>query len=419
MPAACGWLLGLVVRAAIPSQDHLIIVDPKGPVATLTEALRSAANGSRIVVRAGVYREPVIVVDKRVVIQGEGRPIFDGGGIHQVFTVTADSVTIRGLVIRGVGPSGTEDRAGIKVLEAHGCDIEDNVLLDTYFGVYLSRTDGCVVRHNQIRGTGLTEVLSGNAIHSWSSTRPLIEGNEITGHRDGIYFEFTSGARVVNNRSHGNLRYGLHFMFSDSCEYTRNVFEENGAGVAVMYSRHITMRGNSFIRNRGSAAFGLLLKDIADSRLEDNRFVANSVGLHAEGTNRLKVIGNEFEENGWAVRVMADAVDNEFRGNRFAANSFDVATNSPNASTLFAENYWDRYTGYDLDRDGYGDVPFAPVRLFALVVQQHPPAIILLKSPLTDLLDVAERALPVLTPQAMVDRRPRMTWVGGRQKEAP
>jgi nitrous oxidase accessory protein len=96
-----------------------------------------------------------------------------------------------------------------------------------------------------------------------------------------------------------------------------------------------------------------------------------------------------------------------------------VATNSPNASTLFAENYWDRYTGYDLDRDGFGDVPFAPVRLFALVVQQHPPAIILLKSPLAELLDAAERVLPVLTPQAMLDHRPRMIWVAGRPVEIP
>lgn len=414
-----GWLLAFAVQAVLVSKGREIVVEPNGPVATLTEAIRSAADGDRIVVRAGVYREPIIVVDKRLVIQGEGQPIFDGQGVHQVLTVTADSVTIRGLIIRGVGPSGTEDRAGIKVLEAHGCDIEDNVLLDTYFGVYLSKTEGCIVRHNRIRGTGLTEVLSGNGIHSWSSSRLFIEGNDITGHRDGIYFEFTSGARVVNNQSHGNLRYGLHFMFSDSCDYARNVIEENGAGVAVMYSRYITMRGNSFSRNWGSAAFGLLLKDITDSRIEDNRFEANSVGLHAEGTNRLKVIDNEFDENGWAVRVMADAVDNEFRGNRFAANSFDVATNSPNASTLFAENYWDRYTGYDLDRDGFGDVPFAPVRLFALVVQQHPPAIILLKSPLAELLDAAERVLPVLTPQAMLDHRPRMSWVAGRQVEIP
>ncbi len=414
-----GWLLAFVVQAVLASEGREIVVEPKGPFATLTEAIRSAADGDRIVVRAGVYREPVIVVDKRLVIQGEGGPIFDGQGLHQVLTVTADSVTIRGLIVRGVGPSGTEDRAGIKVLEAHGCDIEDNVLVDTYFGVYLSKTEGCVVRHNQIRGSGLTEVLSGNGIHSWSSSRLFIEGNDITGHRDGIYFEFTSGARVANNQSHGNLRYGLHFMFSDSCDYTRNVFEENGAGVAVMYSRHITMHGNDFSQNRGSAAFGLLLKDISDSRIEGNRFAANSVGLHAEGTNRLEVIDNEFDENGWAVRVMADAVDNEFRGNRFRANSFDVATNSPNASTLFAENYWDRYTGYDLDRDGFGDVPFAPVRLFALVVQQHPPAIILLKSPLAELLDAAERVLPVLTPQAMLDRRPRMIWVAGRPVEIP
>jgi nitrous oxidase accessory protein len=185
---------------------------------------------------------------------------------------------------------------------------------------------------------------------------------------------------------------------------------ENGAGVAVMYSRDVTMRDNWFERNWGGAAYGLLLKEITDSRLEHNHFVANSTGLFAEGTNRVVVTGNDFERNGWAVRVMGDAQETTFQANRFAGNSFDVATNSVNASSRFEGNYWDRYAGYDLDHDGYGDVAFPPVTLFSLVVEQHEPALILLHSFFTDLLDLAERALPVLTPMAMADPKPMMRW---------
>jgi nitrous oxidase accessory protein len=415
MLLAAAWM-GLAAQAAqIPAPRREIVVDPRGPVATLTQAIAAARPGDRITVHAGVYREPEIIVDKPVTILGVDAPVFDGQGTHQVITVKADSVTIRGLVIRNVGASGTEDRAGIKVVERTGCDLEDNVLLDTYFGIYLSKSTDCTVRHNRFRGSGTTESLSGNAIHSWSSSRLVIEDNDIAGHRDGIYFEFTTGARVRHNRSRHNLRYGLHFMFSNDCEYSDNTFEENGAGVAVMYSGKVIMRGNRFALNQGPAAFGLLLKDITDSRIENNVFMGNSVGLHAEGTTRVVVLGNDFQRNGWAARVMGDAVDNQFHFNRFLGNSFDVATNSAHASTDFTSNYWDRYEGYDLNRDGYGDVPFAPVRLFALVVQQHPPAIILLQSFLTNLLDLAERAFPVLTPPAMADSRPLMTWpVPGR-----
>jgi len=109
---------------------------------------------------------------------------------------------------------------------------------------------------------------------------------------------------------------------------------------------------------------------------------------------------------------MADATDNRFRRNRFEGNSFDVATNSSRSSpSSFSENYWDGYTGYDLDRDGYGDVPYRPVRLFSVLVEQSEPALILLRSFFLDLLDLAERVAPVITPERLLDERPLMRWV--------
>jgi nitrous oxidase accessory protein len=343
------------------------------------------------------------------VILGEGRPTFHGGD-HQVFTITADSVTIRGLVIREVSPSATDDRAGIKVLNARGCRIEDNTLLDTFFGIYLSKVEGCIVRANRVRGSGTTEAFSGNAIHSWSSNELVIEENVVRGHRDGVYFEFTTNARVRGNVSTHNLRYGLHFMFSHGCVYEGNIFADNRAGVAVMYSHNVRIARNRFERSWGSAAYGLLLKDISDSQIEKNVFRRNTIGLFAEGSNRVGVNGNEFLGNGWGVQVMADAQQTRFRHNRFVGNSFDVSTNSVNAASTFEENYWDRYPGYDLNRDGLGDVPFAPVRLFALVVQRNKPALILLRSFFVSLLDAAERVAPILTPKTMEDPRPLMEW---------
>ncbi len=122
------------------------------------------------------------------------------------------------------------------------------------------------------------------------------------------------------------------------------------------------------------------------------------------------VSGNRFVNNGWAIRVLGDASDNVFRRNRFAANSFDVGATEGHSDNLFLENYWDRYRGYDLDRDGFGDVPFQPVTLFAFLVQQSPPTLILLHSFFIDLLDLAERALPALAPETLLDPHPLMQW---------
>jgi len=401
-------LAALLLGTPLPGRPGLV-VRPGSSLPTLTAALAAAGRGDTIWVEAGDYREPEITITRPVTILGRGRPVLHGAD-HGIFLVRADSVTIVGLVLRGVTPSTIEDRAAIKVMDGRNCRFEGNTLEGTYFGIYLSGVRGCVLRRNRIVAAGTREVLAGNAIHAWSSSHLVIEDNELHGHRDGIYFEFTTDADVRRNLSSRHLRYGIHFMFSERLVYEANRLLDNGAGVAVMYSKHVRMQGNQIERTRGSGAYGLLLKDITDSRLEDNLFRQNTVALFAEGTSRVTYTGNEFLGNGWGVQVMANAVDNTFSGNRFEGNSFDVSTNSVHAASEFRENYWDRYGGYDLDRDGFGDVPFPPVRLFAVVVQRNAPALILLRSFFVSLLDAAERVAPVLTPQTMVDRRPRMAW---------
>jgi nitrous oxidase accessory protein len=394
----------LAAPASLPGD---IVVGARGPIQSLQSAIRSARRHGRIVVRAGTYREPTITVDKPLTILGEGWPTFLGTE-HDVLVVTGDSVTITGLVFRHVTATAAEDRAAIRFAGVRHCTLKNSRFYDTFFAVYLAKSSDCRIDGNRIVGTGTTQALSGNGIHSWSSSDLTIRGNDITGHRDGIYLEFTTGSVIRNNQSTRNLRYGLHFMFSHHCEYLDNSFSSNGAGVAVMFSDSVDMRRNLFHRSWGSGAYGLLLKELRDSRIEDNRFLGNTVGLWTEGTSRVVVTANDFSENGWALRVLGDATDNQFRGNRFKGNSFDVGTAPGQNSNVFDANYWDRYRGYDLDHNGYGDVPFQPVRLFSLFVQQSEPALILLHSFFTDLLDIAERVIPSLTAETMMDRRPLM-----------
>jgi nitrous oxidase accessory protein len=405
-------VLLLAVGAAGPRPPaRRIIVAPGSPVPTVGAALRQARAGDTILVTAGVYREPRLEVRVPVVLLGDSGAVLDGGGEHEVLTVTADDVTIRGLTVRNVAPSFVEDRAGIRLDSVRNCLVENNRLFDTFFGIYAARSSDCIIRGNRVEGHARRQTEAGNAIHLFSSTGFTVTGNRLSGHRDGIYLEFSPHTVIADNESRGNLRYGLHFMFSDSCEYRRNVFQRNTSGVAVMYSHRVVMIGNRFEDSWGAASYGLLLKEIKDSRIEGNWLVGNTVGIFAESADRMVVTDNQFIRNGWALRLMADATDGLFRHNRFVANTFDVATNSQSSSpNTFAGNYWDGYQGYDLDRDGVGDVPYRPVRLASVLVERNEPMLILLRSFFLDLLEVAERVVPVLTPDALVDRRPLMRW---------
>jgi nitrous oxidase accessory protein len=235
-----------------------------------------------------------------------------------------------------------------------------------------------------------------------------VEGNRVSGHRDGIYFEFVTASEIRDNLSEKNLRYGLHFMFSHDDHYLNNTFRENGAGVAVMYSKNVRMEKNHFEENWGPSAYGILLKDITDSHIRNNTFYKNTVGIHMEGSSRIDIVQNIFRNNGWAVKVQASCDDNVFQVNNFQGNSFDIATNGTMVLNKFHHNYWEKYDGYDLNKDGIGDIPFHPVSMYAMIVEQNPTTLILLRSFMVSLLDKAEKAVPSLTPQALVDEYPMM-----------
>jgi nitrous oxidase accessory protein len=396
-----------VLPGPTAAQDTLT-VSPAGPYTTIGSAVRAARPGTIVLVRSGIYREPTIVLDKPIELLGTGAPVLDGGNEREILQVIADSVTVRGLVLRNTGSSYLVDRAAIKVMDVTGCVIEKNRIENAFFGIYMGRVSDCRVAGNVIVSNAASETTAGNGIHLWTVDRVEITDNYIRGHRDGIYFEFTSSAIVRRNSSVRNLRYGLHFMYSDNCSYVENVFASNLAGVAVMYSKSVRMEGNRFADSWGGASYGLLLKEIYDPVIVGNTFFRNTVGIVADGAVRIQAADNTFERNGWGVRLLASTYDGRFERNDFIGNTFDVTTNSFNIQNRFHENYFDSYRAYDLDRDGFGDVPHRPVRLFAVLVERSPQAVLLLRSFLVGVLDVAERMIPGVTPSNLADGSPAM-----------
>jgi nitrous oxidase accessory protein len=412
-------MLAVILAAVLPAWPlHAQVgVSGAGPASgsswpTVAAAIEAAAAHDTVHVPAGTWQEgAAIVITRPLTLRSTAGAVLDAGGEHELIVIESDSVTVEGLTLRNTGISFTQDRAAIRVEKARFCRIRDNRIEDAFFGIYLANAGDCRVEGNVLEASEESETQSANGIHLWYSTRISLADNEVSGHRDGIYFEFVEDSHIENNRSHDNLRYGLHFMFSDGCTYRGNTFRRNGAGVAVMYTSHVVMQENDFDDNRGGAAYGLLLKEIRDSRIVGNRFRDNSIALHLEGANRVEVEGNDFVSNGWAVQVLANSDGSEFVGNNFVANSFDVSTNSRSTSSRFQGNHWDRYRGYDRDRDGIGDLPFRPVRLFSLVVEQNEPAVVLQRSLLVALLDLAEAVLPVLTPAGLADAEPVLSPV--------
>ena len=389
------------------AEDRITICE-SCDVKTIKEGVALASPFDTLLIKKGRYKEYNIVIDKPLTLLGEDYPIIDGEDKGEIITIVSDDVTIDGLFIINVGTSYTSDYAAIRVVKSKNFLIQNVVLEKLFFGIYLEKSKNGRVYHNKIVGDAVEEFNSGNGIQLWYCQNIEVEQNIVQHVRDGIYLEFSDNITINNNISSDNVRYGLHFMFSDDDVYTNNTFENNGAGVAVMFSKKIKMTNNIFRKNWGTASFGLLLKEINDADISGNTFEENTIGINIEGSNRIQFKNNDFVNNGWAVKVRGACYTNSFINNNFLYNSFDISYNSKLNDNVFERNYWSSYTGYDLDKDGIGDVPYRPVKLFSYIVNRSPETIVLLRSLFMDIIDFSEKVSPVFTPDKLMDENPLM-----------
>ncbi|MEP0984282.1 nitrous oxide reductase family maturation protein NosD [Ekhidna sp.] len=398
----------LMLSICLTGYSATIEVCKSCDIYSIEQAVIIANPHDTLLIKSGRYACENIEIKKPLTIIGEDGAVLDGKMTGYVLRLLADSITISGLKIINAGKSYTKDYAAIYASRANYLLIENNTVVDPFFGLLIEKSKHGIIRNNLVYGENVKEDEAGNGIHAWHCSNLQIHNNEVYKMRDGIYLEFVDESIIEENYAHDNVRYGLHFMFSNNDDYIGNRFEHNGAGVAVMFSKFITMKNNVFINNWGPASYGLLLKEIYDAEVLDNEFTENTTAVFIDGTSRINYVGNVFNKNGWAIKVSGGCYTNRITGNDFKGNSFDVSYNSKMNDNSFDGNYWGDYTGYDLDKDGVGDVPYRPVKLFSYIVNKTPETIILLRSLFVDIMNFSERVSPVFTPDNLVDQAPAM-----------
>jgi nitrous oxidase accessory protein len=376
----------------------------------LYDAVNKAKAYDTVEVIGGEYTAINLTIKKPIVLIGKDSPILDGKKKDEILIVESDDVIIRGFVFKNSAFGFVKDYSALRIRGCKkGCKIEGNTFKDNMWSIYLENSRDVEVRENKIDGGKIKDAATyaGNGIHAWKCENIVIEGNEVIRHRDGIYFEFVKGSKIFGNKMIKNARYGIHLMFSDKVEIYGNILLENGA-VAIMYSKYYTFSHNRVERHWGGTGYGLLLKEASFGKVSENFFYKNTVGILFEGSNNIEVEENVFLQNGYAIRYLASSSGNKIRKNDFLGNTFDLTVNNVQLNVLFEENYYDTYVGYDINRDGYGDVPHRLVSIFPIFLEISPASSILLKSPLQFILDKIEKAFPTIITSPVEDKKPRM-----------
>lgn len=398
----------LLLIGCVPGNSVSISVCEDCSIQDVGEAVQRSQPFDTILINSGKYHVHNVEITHPLTILGRGHPVLDGSNEGYIFQIFSDNVHIAGLTFVNSGRSYIKDYAAIYSYKVKNFSITNNTVINPFFGFLIEKSSRGVLSGNLIYGKTIRQDETGNGIHLWHCDSILIKDNEIYGMRDGIYLEFVKNSVIEKNLSHDNVRYGLHFMFSNHDQYLQNTFKSNGAGVAVMFSKFILMKKNTFIHNWGAASYGLLLKEIYDAEVEENSFIENSTGIYVEGSTRINYVHNNLERNGWAVKVTGGCYANAFVNNNFTGNSFDVSYNGKLNDNQFHGNYWSSYSGYDLDNDGMGDVPHRPLNLFSYIVNQTPETVVLLRSLFVDIINFSEKVSPVFTPDNLIDKSPSM-----------
>jgi len=372
------------------------------PIQQLIDAARP---GDRIVVPAGTY-EGDLVIDRPITLVGSGRPLLLGSGAGSVVRVRAADVTIEGFDIdgRGGGDLG-QDSAGIHVA-APRARVVDCRVRRTLFGIYLREADDSVVERSRVNGLpDRPPGEIGSGIHVWNTPRFRLEHNAIVDVRDGFYIQSSSGG-VIRGNTARDLRYGIHFMFSDDNLFEDNTFANGDAGAAIMYSRRITFRRNRFLRNRGFASVGLLLKECDEVVAEDNLIADNARGIFLEGSYRNRFLRNIIAMSDVALVVYDSSGGNAFEGNAFVGNLTPLSLVGRRTDTRFGGNYWSDHGEPDLDGDGRADRPYRLSNVFDHLRGNIAAADLFAQGMAARALGAAERAFPVLDAVPVVDERP-------------
>ncbi|MFW2388311.1 MAG: nitrous oxide reductase family maturation protein NosD [Polyangiales bacterium] len=397
--------------AAPPSRPDDCVAVRAG--ADLQAAIEGAAEGASLCLASGSYDGP-LVIGKRIEIWGTRDAFIKSKGQGTTIEMEADGSVLAGLTVDGSGGRFDTLDAAVHVT-ADDVRVEGVRVQGAAFGLLIEKSNRASIVDNMIQGPDEGPLgLRGDGIRLWETRDSVVRGNQVIGCRDMVVW-YSSGNRLIDNTV-VRSRYGTHFMYSHENVVEGNRYLDNVVGIFIMYSRNLRLRDNLLARSGGPGGMGLGIKESGNLTVSANAFIANTKAVYMDTAPLEPEDFNTFENNAFfhseiAVLMHSSEKRNAFRGNHFVSNHSQLQVEGGgNALAVdWQGNSFDDYAGYDMDNDGFGDIPYELRRLSSQLESTYPQLQFFRGAITLQLLDAISSLFPMVEPETtMIDPRPSM-----------
>ncbi|WP_331775416.1 nitrous oxide reductase family maturation protein NosD [Sulfurospirillum sp. 1612] len=382
---------------------------------SINHIIAHAQAGSKITLPKGVFRGP-IVIDKPLILEGSGKEsIIQGDGNGTVIMIKSSYVTIQNLSITNSGHQRHRLDSGIKVDQAHHVTIENCHIYKTLFGIILFDTSHSKIINNTIKSYQDSVIDNrGDGIRLWNSHNNLIAKNHLIGSRD-----LSLNRSNHNKINHNTLEYGrfsILINMSHDVSINANNIYSNYAGVRCVGSKNIDITNNQIVKTHLTTGTGIMLEGGKNIHVTHNVLTGHSQAFFINASSaeigmQRYIKYNKIINNNVAFHFYNAIKNNTIKYNNVIGNLEDVVKDIRGGQYYHNDiemNYWDRYVGFDKDKDGISDIPYQ-VLIYADQLWQFEQHLkFFYATPLLSVIDLLERLAPFSQPVLLIeDTKPK------------
>ncbi|MDD2439843.1 MAG: PGF-pre-PGF domain-containing protein [Methanosarcinaceae archaeon] len=346
--------------------SRILTVNPEGGAdyETIQEALNHSIPGDTLLLAPGHYKENLKLEWKLTICSGSENPkdtlIEAANPDKPVFYVTADSVSIKGVSVKGAAQT-----CGIYLEQAEGCILKNNSVSENRFGIWLKASRNNTLRNNSMSNNSYNFGVYGEEKYLLNDIDQSnrVDGKQIcyllnTSDKTAEFFKDAGTIYCINcqNLSLQNLNltknyFGLYFYNTSNFSIENSSISENLMGIGLENSWQSQLYKNKISNN----TYGIGLQASQNNELSKNKILNNSLGIGVLNSSKNSFFLNDFNNSMDILEVKTET--EKLNNSRNSTKSIPYLYSGRVYSSRLG-NFYANYRGPDSDENGIGDTVY-------------------------------------------------------------